>query len=123
MAFVHQKAIIYSFSIKAMVFQAALPKTPKELDEYIAFLCNNIFLSYITLKNQWAFRCKLSLWEFKNNLLYLCTTNDKPAKQFIPEWDSDARTSLFQQFYDDDCHIDYKKTFTKISTLHISITK
>src|SRR3954454_10836965 len=106
-----------------MVFQASLPKTLKQFEEYVAFLRNGILPSHVTTKNRWSFERKLSLWELNNDLLYLRATNDKPAKRFVPEWDSEFRKSLFQRFHDDDRHIDYKKTFSKISELHVGVTK
>jgi transposase InsO family protein len=106
-----------------MVFQASLPKTLKQFEEYVAFLRNGILPSHVTTKNRWSFERKLSLWELNNDLLYLRATNDKPAKRFVPEWGSEFRKSLFQRFHDDDRHIDYKKTFSKISELHVGVTK
>src|SRR5438874_1779418 len=77
-----------------MVFQASLPKTLKQFEEYVAFLRNDILPSHVTTKNRWSFERKLSLWELNNDLLYLRATNDKPAKRFVPEWDSEFRQSL-----------------------------
>jgi Integrase core domain len=106
-----------------MVFRAALPKTPKELEEYTAFLRNGTLPMHITSKNRWSFERKLSHWELDNDLLYLRAVDDKPARRFVPEWDSEFRASLFQRFHDNDRHIDYKKTFNKISILHVGVTK
>ena len=106
-----------------MVFEGAYPKTPEELDQYTAFLQDGTLPPDVTLRNQWTFERKMKLWKLRDGVLYRRATEDKPARRFVPEWDSEFRASLFRQFHDDDRHINYKAAFKKISSLHIGVTK
>jgi len=106
-----------------MVFECAYPKNVEEHDEYVAYLQNGTLPAKLTSKTQWAFERKMKLWETRDGILYLCATAHKPARRFVPTWDQEFRSLLFHQFHDNDRHIHYKAAYSKISSLHVGITK
>ena len=106
-----------------MVFQGAYPKTPEEYSVYIDFLKHGTYPSNVTTKSRWSFERKMSQWELINGELHLRPTKDKPARRFVPTWDTEFRAQLFRQFHDEDRHIHYKASFDKISAFHVGVTK
>ena len=106
-----------------MVFEGSYPKNVEEHNEYLAYLQCGALPAKITSKTQWAFERKMKLWEIRDGVLYLRATENKPARRFVPIWDHEFRSLLFRQFHDNDRHIHYKAVYSKISALHVGITK
>ncbi|CAG8438658.1 2311_t:CDS:2 [Scutellospora calospora] len=63
----------------------------------------------------------MKLWHLKNDQLYV-QIKDQLLRRFVPAWDLEFRQSLFNQFHDNDRHINANDCHKKIMEIDVQET-